>query len=179
MDGPITRISFWRPWEYPDNSRRWYWAAAAAALLIVSVSGAGFLRSITEDSSPEVSLLATALAPNASGEVCVEVLGENLQVKLDVRGMPELKKNHYYEMWYYADDDDRNNTEDDDRNDAEDGGRISCGTFQVGAWGRTTVKLTAPASSRQYREIEITREPDDGDPGASGEEVLEGKLRSA
>lgn len=164
--------------EIPGSSRRWYWAAAAAALLIVSVLGAGFLRTITEDSSPEVPLVATALAPQASGEVRVEEVGENLQVKLEVRGMPELKKNQYYEMWYYADDDDRNNTEDDDRNDAEDGGRISCGTFQVGPGGRTTVNLTAPASSRHYREIEITREPDDGDPGSSGEEVLEGKLTS-
>jgi hypothetical protein len=41
------------------------------------------------------------------------------------------------------------------------------------------VNLSAPASARDYPEIEITREPDDGDPGSSGEEVLEGKLRSA
>ena len=44
--------------------------------------------------------------------------------------------------------------------------------------GRTTVNLTAPATARDYPEIEITREPDDGNPEASGEEVLEGKLRS-
>jgi hypothetical protein len=40
------------------------------------------------------------------------------------------------------------------------------------------VNLTAPASAKVYPEIEITREPDDGDPGSSGEEVLEGNLRS-
>jgi hypothetical protein len=65
-------------------------------------------------------------------------------------------------MWYYA----------------EDGDRISCGTFRVGPEGRTTVNLSAPVSARDYPEIEITRELDDGDPSASGEEVLEGKLRS-
>jgi hypothetical protein len=164
--------------EIPGSSRRWYWAATAAALLIVAVLGAGYIRTITDDSSPEVPLVASALAPDASGEVRVEEVGPNLHVTLEVRGMPELKKNNYYEMWYYADDDDRNDAEDDDRNDAEDGGRISCGTFQVGPEGRTTVNLSAPASSRHYREIEITREPDDGDPDSSGEEVLEGKLRS-
>jgi len=165
--------------EFPGSSRRWYWAAAAAALLIVAVLGASLLRTITDDSSPEVPLVATAVAQDASGEVRVKEVGENLRVKLEVRGMPELKKNQYYEMWYYEDNDDRNNAEDDDRNGADDGGRISCGTFRVGPEGRTTVNLTAPASSRHYPEIEITREPDDGDPGSSGEEVLEGRLRSA
>jgi hypothetical protein len=49
---------------------------------------------------------------------------------------------------------------------------------RTGPEGRTTVNLTAPATARDYPEIEITREPDDGNPEASGEEVLEGKLRS-
>jgi hypothetical protein len=90
----------------------------------------------------------------------VEEVGENLQVKLEVRGLPKLKEGEYYEMWYYA----------------EDGGRISCGTFRVGPEGDTTVNLTAPATAKHYPEIEITREPDDGDPGASGDEVLKGSF---
>jgi hypothetical protein len=61
---------------------------------------------------------------------------------------------------------------------AEDGGRISCGTFRVGPEGRATVNLTAPATARDYLEIEITRELDDGNPEASSEAVLEGTLRS-
>jgi hypothetical protein len=40
------------------------------------------------------------------------------------------------------------------------------------------VNLTAPVTAGDYPEIEITREPDDGNPEASGEEVLEGSLRS-
>jgi hypothetical protein len=48
----------------------------------------------------------------------------------------------------------------------------------VGPEGRATVNLTAPASSKHYSEIEITREPDDGDPAASGKKVLVGDLRS-
>ena len=76
--------------------------------------------------------------------------------------MPELKKDEYYEMWYYA----------------EDGGRISCGTFRVGPEGRTTADLSAPAAAGDYPEIEITREPEDGKPEATGDEVLEGRFRS-
>ncbi len=148
--------------EITGRTRKgWIWASAAAVLLVVTVLGGGLLRTITDDSSPGVPLAATALAPEAGGEVRVEEVGENLQVKLEVRGMPALEKHQYYEMWYYA----------------EDGGRISCGTFRTGPGGRTTVNLTAPASARDYPEIEITREPDDGDPASSGVEVLEGKFR--
>jgi hypothetical protein len=124
--------------------------------------GGGFFRSISDDSSHGVPLTATVLAPRAGGEVRVDEVGENLQVELEVWDMPKLEKDEYYEMWYYA----------------EDGGRISCGTFRLGPEGRTTVNLAAPATAREYPEIEITRESDDGKPGPSGEEVLEGKFRN-
>jgi len=151
--------------EIPARSggKWWFWASAAAALLIVAVLGVGLFRAITSDSSEGVPLTATALAPEAGGEVRVEEVGQNLRVELEVWDMPELREGEYYEMWYYAE---------------EDGGRISCGTFRAGPEGRTTVNLTAPASARGYPEIEITREPDDGDPKPSGEEVLEGNFRS-
>ena len=74
---------------------------------------------------------------------------------------PELRRDEYYEMWYYA----------------EGAGRISCGTFRTGPGGEASVSLTAPASATKYQEIEITREPDDGNPDTSGEEILEGSLR--
>jgi anti-sigma-K factor RskA len=150
--------------EMPARSRGgwWLWTSAAAVLLVVAVLGVGILREITGDSSNAVPLTSTAVAPEAGGQVRVEKEEENFQVELEVWKMPELEEDEYYEMWYYA----------------EDGDRISCGTFRTGPEGRTTVNLTAPTSARDYPEIEITREPDDGDPEASGEEVLEGKLRS-
>ena len=140
----------------------WFWASAAAAVLLVAVMGVGLFRGITGDPSSAVQLSSTALAPEAGGEVRVEEVGENFQVELEVWGMPELQENEFYEMWYYA----------------EDGGRISCGTFRVGPEGRTTVRLTAPVIARDYPEIEITRELDDGNPEASDKGVLEGKLSS-
>jgi hypothetical protein len=140
---------------------RWtVWVPMAAALLVATVLGFGLLRSIIYDPSDGVPLTATALAPEAGGEVRGEVVGENLQVELEVWGMPELRENEYYEMWYYA----------------EDGSRISCGTFRTGPGGRTTVNLSAPASARSYPEIEVTRELDDGNPAANGDEVLGGSL---
>jgi anti-sigma-K factor RskA len=141
----------------------WFRGLAAAALLVVAVLGIGLLQDLTDDSSTGVPLTATALAPEAGGEVQVQRVGQNIRVDLEVWGMPDLKEEEYYEMWYYADD----------------GGRISCGTFRVGSEGRTTVKLSAPATAGDYPEIEVTREPDDGNPEASGKAVLEGRFRSS
>jgi anti-sigma-K factor RskA len=138
------------------------WVSAAAALLVAGILGIGLFVAITGDSSSGVPLTATALAPGASGELRGEEVGENLQVELEVEGLPELRKHEYYEMWYAT----------------EDGERISCGTFRVQPEGRTTVNLTAPALATSYPVIEVTREPDDGDPTASGKKILIGDLRN-
>ncbi len=143
---------------------RWrLWIPAAAALLVVAVLGVGLFQAITGSSSAGVPLTATALAPQASGEVRGERAGENIRIELDVRGLPELGEDEYYEMWYAR----------------EDGERISCGAFRPEPEGLTTVNFTTPINARAYPEIEITREPDDGDPGSSGEKVLEGTLQSS
>jgi anti-sigma-K factor RskA len=142
--------------------KRWtLWVPAAAALLVAAILGLGVLRGITGDSSPGVPLTATTLAPGASGELRGEEVGENFRVELEVRGLPKLRKDEYYEMWYAK----------------ESGGRISCGTFRAQPGATTTVNLTAPVNAVSYPKIEVTREPDDGNPGASGQEVLVGDLR--
>ena len=142
---------------------RWrLWVPAAAALLVAGILGVGIFVAITGDSSSGVPLAATALAPGASGELRGEKVGENLQVELEVKGLPQLRKHEYYEMWYATDS----------------GDRISCGTFRVPPEGPTDVNLTAPALVTSYPLIEVTREPDDGDPAASGKTVLVGDLRN-
>jgi anti-sigma-K factor RskA len=138
------------------------WVPAAAALLVAGILGIGLFAAISGDSSSSVPLTATALAPGARGELRGEKVGENLRVELEVEGLPELRKHEYYEMWYAT----------------EDGKRISCGTFWAQPEGRTTVNLTAPALATSYPVIEVTREPDDGDPAASGKKVLVGDLRN-
>ena len=72
---------------------RWWFKglAAAAALVVVAVLGIGLLQDLTDDSSTGVPLSATALAPaDAGGEVQVERVGQNIEVDLEVWGMPEL-----------------------------------------------------------------------------------------
>ncbi len=151
--------------ETPARSGvRWrFWVSAAAALLVVAVLGIGLLLSFLDDSSAGLPLTATALAPEASGVVRGELAAENIRIELEVRGLPQLGEDEYYEMWYAR----------------EDGGRISCGAFRTAPEGQTTVNFTTPLNARDYPEIEVTREPDNGDPASSGEKVLEGDLRDA
>ncbi len=154
--------------ETSERSRsRWrLLVPAAAALLVVAVLGVGLLLAFLDDSSAGLPLTATALAPEASGVVRGEPAGENIRIELEVRGLPELGEDEYYEMWYYTEEEDG-------------GGRISCGAFRTAPEGQATVNLTTPLNAREYPEIEVTREPDDGDPASSGEAVLEGDLRDA
>ena len=154
--------------EISERSRsRWrLLVPAAAALLVVAVLGVGLLPAFLDDSSAGLPLTATALAPEASGVVRGEPAGENIRIELEVRGLPELGEDEYYEMWYYTEEEDG-------------GGRISCGAFRTAPEGQATVNFTTPLNAREYPEIEVTREPDDGDPASSGEAVLEGDLRDA
>jgi anti-sigma-K factor RskA len=144
------------------SSGGWRLWVPAAALLVIAVLGAGLLWTITQDSSEGIPLAATALASEGGGEVSGEVEEGNLRIELVVWNLPELREDEYYELWYAR----------------EDGGRISCGTFRAQQGGQTTVNLTAPANAVSYPEIEVTREPDDGDPSSSGQQVLVGDLRS-
>ena len=149
--------------EIPASSRgAWRLWVPAAALLVVAVLGAGLLWTITQDSSEGIPLTATVPASDGGGEISGEMEKGNLKIELVVWGLPELHKGEYYELWYAK----------------KDGGRISCGTFRAQQGDQTTVNLTAPANAVSYPEIEVTREPDDGDPGSSGEKVLVGDLRS-
>jgi anti-sigma-K factor RskA len=149
--------------EIPARSRGgWRIWVPAAALLVIAVLGAGLLWTITKDSSEGIPLAATVPTSEGGGELSGEVEEGNLQIELVVWDLPELRKDEYYELWYAK----------------EAGGRISCGTFRAQQGGKTTVNLTAPANAVAYPEIEVTREPDDGDPGSSGEKVLVGDLRS-
>jgi anti-sigma-K factor RskA len=147
----------------PARSRGgWRLWVPAAALLVVALLGAGLLWTITRDSSEGIPLTATVPASDGGGEISGEVVGGNLQIELAVWDLPELRKDEYYELWYAK----------------KGGGRISCGTFRAQQGDQTTVNLTAPASAVSYPEIEVTREPDDGDPSSSGDKVLVGDLRS-
>jgi hypothetical protein len=127
---------------------------------VIAFLSFGVIRAVTGPSDA-LALTATSAAPQAGGELRGEQIGDNLKVELDAWGLPKPGDGGYYEMWYAK----------------ADGGRISCGTFTVKPDGSATVSMSAPVSSVSYPEVEITQEPDNGDPGSSGKVVLEGSLR--
>jgi len=163
--GPPPELKEWvlaraRSERRPPPARRWrIWLPVAAALLVVAALGLGVLRTVTGPSDG-LALAATGAAPQAGGELRGEQIGDNLKVELDAWGLPDPGKGGYYEMWYAK----------------KGGGRISCGTFTAAPDGTATVSMSAPVSAVAYPEIEITQEPDDGNPGSSGKVVLEGSL---
>lgn len=137
------------------------WLPAVAAALVIAVLGLALLRTVS-DSSDGLALAATNAAPQAGGELRGERVGDNLRIELEAWGLPEPARGEYYEMWYAR----------------KDGGRISCGTFSARPDGRTTVGMSAPVGAVAYPEVEITLEPDDGDPTSSGKVILKGSLRN-
>jgi Anti-sigma-K factor rskA/Putative zinc-finger len=146
--------------RHASGSRWRIWLPAVAALLVIAFLSFGVIRAVTGPSDA-LALTATSAAPQAGGELRGEQIGDNLKVELDAWGLPKPGDGGYYEMWYAK----------------ADGGRISCGTFTVQPDGSATVSMSAPVSSVAYPEVEITQEPDNGDPGSSGKVVLEGSLR--
>ena len=144
------------------SGRRWrIWFPVAAALLVVAILSFGVIRALTGPSDALALTATSAAPPQAGGELRGEQIGDNLKVELDAWGLPKPEDGGYYEMWYAR----------------ADGGRISCGTFTAQPDGSATVSMSAPVSAVAYPEIEVTQEPDDGDPGSSGNVVLKGSLR--
>lgn len=146
--------------------RRWPIRLAAAAVVLMALLLGGLtLERMFTPAEPVVaksSLAPTAIAPRAGGEIQLKEAGPNMQVQLEVWGLPELPSNEYYELWFIKGED-----------------RISGGTFTVNSEGRTRVYLNAPEAAMDYMNIGITSETSPGDPGPSPTKVLGGTLRGA
>lgn len=137
---------------------------AAAALLVAMLLSGAYVALLggTDTLAGGASLSPTELAPEASGEVRLEESDGNVQVALDVSGLPRLQPDEYYELWFVKGDQ-----------------RISGGGFTVDDRGRATVTMNAPSAADGYPAVGITREESPGDPRPSPTKVLGGELRRA
>jgi hypothetical protein len=131
-------------------------AAVAAAFCVLAVI-------ITPDlfggrAMASANLSPTGRAPGAGGEVSIRGTGENMEMRLEVWGLPPCKSEQYYELWL-----------------VEGHERVSAGSFTVGQSGRVDVRLNVPSFAGSYPKVGVTAEYDK-DPRASEAKMLSGEL---
>lgn len=93
----------------------------------------------------------------AIGQLTVTATGIGRVVDLETDELPILPTGEYYELWFVGPGD-----------TAENPDRISAGTFHPDADGNVGVRFAAAVDPSLYPTVEITAEPGDGDPAATG-----------
>lgn len=98
----------------------------------------------------------------ATGEAQL-VSGDGPGLRLSVDGLSPSSAGEFYELWL-LDGPDR---------------LVSLGAFQVPASGSAEVDVPLPVSLSDFAFIDVSVEPEDGDPGHSGRSVLRGSTTTA
>ena len=142
-------------------------AAALASIVLLAVGiGAGLVLSNDDDDgggggdlervqlAPVVSAAENAggvaeLRPEAGGRATVELSGLRPSGDRD-----------FYELWLLGDD----------------GELVSLGSVRVPESGNATLDVELPVDPKQFRYLDVSREPDDGDPGHSTISILRGPV---
>jgi hypothetical protein len=162
------------PWpaEEPQPARRRRLVLRPAAALLASVVllalgiGAGLLLAGDGDEGTDGGgLERVQLAPvvsaaeNAGGtaELNPEAGG---RAKVELSGLRPSGPRDFYELWLLGDD----------------GQLVSLGSVRVPASGDATLDVELPVDPRQFRYLDLSREPDDGDPGHSTVSILRGPV---
>ena len=127
-------------------------AGLVAALVFWGAGGNGVLEL-------ETVMQAPVGAAQASLEVRKTGIGRVVTFRSDT--LPVLPKGEYYEIWFVGPGD-----------RPERPNRISAGTFHPDEDGRSFVTFAAAVDPALYPVVSVTAEPGDGDPRATGPEVL-------
>ena len=140
-----------------------------AALLAAMLVGAGVLGArLTGDDdpgpgTPQVAGQEIDLGPfdegrpGARARVAMAGSGPGTEMRLTAEGLPPSARDDFYEVWLIT----------------ADGKQLaSVGTFRAGDDGRAQVTLPVSVDPARYGVVDVSREPDDGDPGHSSHSVL-------
>jgi anti-sigma-K factor RskA len=144
------------PWRRPLVAGGAALLAAAAAAVAVLALPLGSDRSAVP--APEVAAPLSALGQvEATGRVVLAGDAQSRSLAVDTTGLPEA--DGFYEVWLL---------------DLEQGRMVALGALDDTGRGR----LTVPEGVRlgDYPEVDVSLEPDDGDPAHSGDSVLRGPL---
>ena len=125
-----------------------------AALGATTTATAATATSSASSSHPVVSAAENAggtaeLRPEAGGRATVEL-----------RGLRPSGPRDFYELWLLGDD----------------GELVSLGSVRVPDSGDATLDVELPVDPKQFRYLDLSREPDDGDPSHSTISILRGPV---
>jgi anti-sigma-K factor RskA len=124
-------------------------ALAATALAVVLVGGG--------DGPPAVTLALHPLR-GVPGEARLTITGDRAELR--GHGMPPSGPHDYYEAWL-----------------ADARGRmVSMGTFRVGRDGAVDAHMPVAVDVRRYRLVDVSLEPDDGNPAHSATSVMRARI---
>jgi anti-sigma-K factor RskA len=125
-------------------------AAAAAALAIALVAGG--------PEQPGGTTIALKALNHPPGRASLTIAGS--EATLTGRGLPPSGPHDYYEAWL-----------------ADARGRmVSMGTFRVSGDGRVDAHMAVAVKVSDYQLVDVSLEPDDGNPGHSDTSVLRATL---
>ena len=143
------------------------WAALIGLLLafvflIAKCAGSGQEGSRqegAEDAQVTVFELLASGADSGRGRAEVRPTGSGLAITLKVEGLPKAPAGSYYECWLVGNDDTPGSPD-----------RVSAGTFRVGT--SEAISMTSGADLERYPRMEVTLEPDNGNPAREGAKRL-------
>jgi RNA polymerase sigma-70 factor (ECF subfamily) len=129
-------------------------AAAAVVVLVLVLGGGG---DDGPGAAPATTLALRAL-PGPAGHASLTIAGDD--ARLRGSGPPSSGAHDYYEAWL-----------------ADARGRmVSMGTFRVGRDGRVDVHMPIAVDVHHYALVDVSLEPDDGDPAHFATSVLRARL---
>lgn len=154
---PRATTPWWRRFTVPLPA----FAAATAVALAVGVALGSLLGGDGSSPAPErvvadVRLAAFGDAPSGAGGDA-RVLADR-QVALQVHDLAPSAGAAYYTVWLLN----------------ADGRMVALGSFRVPASGAVTVRMPLPVDAARFDFVDVSAEPDDGDPAHSGHSVLRG-----
>lgn len=144
-----------------------HWAALIGLLLafvfLIAKCVGSPQQSTQEGSADETLLTVFELVPSGgdSGRARAEVrpTETGLAITLKVEDLPQAPAGSYYELWLVGKDDTPGTPN-----------RVSAGTFRAGS--SETLSMRSAADLEHYPRMEVTLEPDNGNPAREGVKKL-------
>lgn len=134
--------------------------ALAAVLVLLALGGTlgARLADTGDGTERSVPLAPLTLGGGADGELRLGSAGK--RATFVASGLRPSRRNEFYELWFLR----------------PDGALVALGSFRVGADGRARVNVPVPVDPTRYQFVDVSVEPDDGDPSHSSRSVLRGRV---